>query len=351
MKVENKLNKSVACLIISNFLFVSAYVFLGYHTLFIHKNSADELKNAVYLGFGIFNALQVGGVWLIKVIFREAGFNKFVICIFRALACILILSNNQILIITAYILFGLSSAAYFKKSRELIKFFVQDKQVSLSNPFIIFSITTNLAIIFMPLLGSYVLTVDRFKYIAIPLNIIMVLLSIWLLDNKETKTNLNEAKETPTVLIEELHFLDPFRIVMVLAPYMIMVTLPPIKIIEAGLESKYSSYLYTLNGVIVVLVQIFLANTKVYDFNIKKFDISCLLAFGCCLASYYAGYELFFIIFSVWSVIESYQIPGIEYLLFQKRNYSEKLLSRLLIVDSMVCLCGPIINTMVYNDL
>jgi hypothetical protein len=52
--------KNLWKLLLSNLFFVSSYALLALHTLFIHQDKGSQLKDAVYLGFGIFNALQVG---------------------------------------------------------------------------------------------------------------------------------------------------------------------------------------------------------------------------------------------------------------------------------------------------
>lgn len=345
------MNKLLLRLSISNFFFVSTYVFLGYHTLFIHRNYGSDLKDAVYLGFGIFNALQIGGVWIIQTFLKSFGFSRGFIFLTRLVASLLIFVNHPVAIVVAYTLYGLSSAAYFKKSRDTMKELVLERKISLSNPFIIFSITTNIAIIIMPLFGSYILSLEKFMIVAVLINVFMAFIGLWFF----AESTENEGPSVPKVSkpndYEALHIGDPLRIVMSLLPYTIMVTLPPIKVAEAGLDSKYSSYLYTINGIIVVVAQVFLSKTKAYKFGVLKYDISCLLSVLCCVASYYLDYKYFLVVFGIWSLLESYQIPGIEYLLFQERKYEEKLLNRLLVIDSIVCLGGPMINIIVYKAL
>ncbi len=309
------------------------------------------MKEAVYLGFGIFNAIQVGGVWIIQTFLKSFGFTRGFIFLTRLAASLLIFVNHPVAIVLAYILYGVSSAAYFKKSRDAMKELILERKISLSNPFIIFSITTNIAIIIMPLFGSYILSLDKFMDVAVLINVSMAFIGLWVFAESAENSVSSEAKVNKHSEYEALHLGDPLRIIMSLLPYTIMVTLPPIKVAEAGLDSQYSSYLYTINGIIVVLAQVFLSKTKAYKFGLLKYDVSCLLSVLCCTASYYVDYKFFLVIFGVWSLLESYQIPGIEYLLFQERKYDEKLLNRLLVIDSIVCLGGPLINTIVYRAL
>lgn len=338
------LNQFLVKLAFSNFFLVSSYSFLALHTLFIHEAHSKELKTAVYIGFGLYNGLQVGGVWAIKKLFGEVGLNRYFFLSLRLIASVLLFIATPISIITSYLLFGLSSASYFKISREYLKDLNNSDGPKLSNPYVVFSISTNLSFVVMPFLGSMILEFNHFVLLGVSLNIMMSFTSFYLFP-KYSHSSKQIEKESASVGMPLIRT-DFFRLLFTLLPYAVMITLPPLKAKEAGLSSEYSSYLYTINGLAVVLIQVFLSRSELLKFSFKKYDLTCVIATVCFVSSYFLSYQWFVMTFVIWSIVETYQIPSLEYLLFGERNYSEGLINRLLIIDAFVCVIGPVLNTL-----
>ncbi len=340
------MQKEIRSLFISNLTFVATYTLLATHVLFLHGSASSEVKSSVYIGLGIFNALQVGGIWILQTLFGDFAFRKMFIVTTRLLAIVLILLNNQTAIIISYTLFGLSSASFYKISRNVLKDINLQDVKNLKNPFLIFSLSTNIAFMTMPIIGSFLIDKTNIYYSGILINISLLLISIYqmskvnIIGNQEAQIKSSTIENT-----ESFQFFDAVRIVMIFMPYTIMMTIPPLKAISLGLNSQASSLIYTVNGFVVIAIQLTLSKTKFFDFTIKRFDASILIASIVCLLAIFSSWHQFILLYIIWTITESYQIPALEYLLFSKRKYTSQTINRVLVIDSMTCLLGPIIGS------
>jgi hypothetical protein len=279
---------------------------------------------------------------------KEFGFSRYFIFISRLIAVTLLFVANPSIIVLAYTLFGLSSAGFYKVSREFMKNILKETETKLHNPYIIFSISTNLAFIMMPLAGSFLLKQSLQPALLLISNLILCVCGYLIYPLLFAKKDNSLTKEEPTQetqnSYEKIQWTDSLRLISFLLAYSIMITLPPGKVSKEGLGSEYSAYFYTINGIIIVLSQTLLANNRIMRFSFLKFDLLSIVALISIPTAIYSNYTIFLIAFTIWTLTEAYQMPAIEYLLFSKRNYSEKTISRLLVLDSLICLMGPLIT-------
>jgi hypothetical protein len=332
-------------LALANFLFVSSYGLLGLNAIFFPLNQVESLQQSVYLGLGLFGATQVGAAWFLDRIAIGLSVSQSLLVAGRLLGAGLLLIPNIFTIPIGYLLFGLSSAIFYKRSRKQLAQHLSSVQAFDASPYTIFSLTTNIAYMVAPLAGSLLLNFSNFYFIGGAINIALALISILTYraaDKVMPLANINEKSAQANMAFDAKEFFeDVLRLTGLILPYAIVMALIPIKVNSLSLSSSHSSVLFSLNALIVVVFQLALSRLKLFKYNVRRYDFSLIVSTALCGLAIFGNYFWMVVAIALWSFFEAYQLPSVEYHLFKMRTYSDERLNQLLGIDAVVCFAGP----------
>lgn len=349
MKTKNMM-KFIYLLATSNLFFVGSYAFLAIHALFLHDPATTEtLKPYIILGMSIFGATQVGGVWLLSLINDRLSTSILFLTVTRLLGIGLLVIPAGWAIVSSLLAFGLSHAAYYKTSRLSLSNILKVSGITSSKSYFLFSLTTNLAYLVLPLMGSKVLSVEYNLMIGSVVTVCLALLGIFILSKslKIGSSAVNVASANEVVVESKVNkkelTLDILRFAGFVLPYTIMMAIIPIKTAAAGLPAVYNSIFLGFNSAIIIAYQLLGLKFKLTEYSTKKYDVYTIIASVITLTCLWLNIWLIVPLFIVWSICESYQMPNLEYHLFSKRTYSSKVINNILALDAIFCFLGPIV--------
>lgn len=329
-------------LIFSNFFFISSYSLLGLNVLFFPENKG--LTSSIYFGMSIFGATQIGGVWLVSLLNENLTFSYYFMFLLRILGTTIFCFPNLYTIPISFFLLGLSNSLYYKQSRKILSLFLEKENKSAPKYYTLFSITTNLSFIIMPLLGVFIIKSSHYIFTGNLVSTLLAFIGITFFKKiynekslrLEKENNENDKKNNLSILI-----LDALRLLGFLFPYAFMMAFIAIKASNLNLSTEYSASLYSANGLIVVIFQLISLNKEHFKYSLKKYDVSCILALSFLILIIFSNYWGMVLLFCAWSLLEAYQLPHIEYHLFNARKYSGKTINHFLVLDALICFIGP----------
>ncbi len=329
----------------SNFIFTGIYAIISYSLSF--SKPFEFFSAHMLLCYGIYNSLQVGGMWVLESILGTYTYKKFTILGLRLIAILALMASVFFhpLVYISFMFFGLSAANFYGATRRSLSQDIINSNLNKSqNYFLAFSLSTNFAFMLFPWLGGLLVNISFYFELITILLISFLLLTFISLPKLSESINL-KSDNKKELNYQPLEWYDLVRLLCFLLTYGIMMTIIPGKIDSLAVDSMYSGLPYTINGGLIILTQLIGIKSHIFKFSFIKMEIINWLAVTFTILAYFSSNTYFFFtMFILWTLCESYQLPAIEELLFSIRKYYPKTLSRILVIDGIISLIAPLIN-------
>ncbi len=321
---------------VSNFLFIGSYALIGPMLLFFPESSNVEIRNKIIFGMALFSASQFGGVYFLDLVNKRFSTSKNLLNILRIFSICLAPIDAGVAKLFSLLSFGFSQSIFYKISRNSAKEYGK-------NIFLLLSISTNLCYFIFPFIGSKLLTLAG-KWPMVIISLILYLISYLIYPKTPNRNDEIDMSKRNLENDSSIILLDYFRIIGFVLPYSIIMSFITVKVSYLELTPTISSYLLSLNALIVILIQLLgLKQGRYLNFSQKKYDVITAISVVIPFLLISNNIYIFFFVVMVYSILESYQMPNIEKLFFQIRKYDGKQINKLLLIDSFGCFLGPIL--------
>lgn len=346
-------------LFLSNFFQVFPFCLVLVHGVFLRSGKENEYQWAVVFSMGLYSAIQVGGVWLIswlpRTILSKINFWN----ILRAIGGFLYLVDNSFSIIIGAGLIGLSQALFYRFSRQMVSVYWKNNPTEIDQVFTLMALALNLSYLLIPVAGAELIKYFSSSVLMMIAIFFSIIGNLLISKNKITVQFNNPDNDTNKIQLDQSNtftaqtspnlweiFVDIFYLGSFVIPYGIMMSLIPFKTKALGLNVETNGKLFSLNALVVIAV-LFLKSFFAKEF-LERIDLTrklssmSILAWVLVISVGFVSLRWLVVSFIFWSMLEAIQLPTLERHIFSKREYSQKWIDRILVVDAIGSFVAPL---------
>ena len=346
-------------LFLANFFQVFPFCLVLVHGVFLRSGNENEYQWAVVFSMGLYSAIQVGGVWLISWIPRMVLSKTSFWNVLRVIGGFLYLVDNSFSIILGAGLIGLSQALFYRFSRQMVSIYWKNNPAESDQVFTLMVLALNLSYLLIPIVGAELIKYVSLSYLMVIAIFLSIIGNLLISKNQIALQFDNQGNDKNNIPLDKSNavtvqtnpslwniFIDIFYLGSFVVPYGIMMSLIPLKTKALGLNVETNGKLFSLNALVVIAV-LFLKSFFTKEF-LEKIDLTrklrsmSILAWVLVIFAGFVSLRWLVVSFIFWSMLEAIQLPTLERHIFSKREYSQKWIDRILVVDAIGSFVAPL---------